>query len=139
MVDNNTSPWVLLSDMAKLGELADEPWTDVPVVAIRYKSSSDEAEAFLHDPLSVMMEDANDPDKGEAERAREAEADRARLERQHAHREPSGDAFDQAPQRGRCPEAGQSLGRDHDRQAEHGPAVVDRPARAGPPCAVVSG
>ncbi len=65
MVDNNTSPWVLLSDMAKLGLSADEAWTDVPVVAKRYKSSSDDAEAFLHDPLSVMMADAENPESGE--------------------------------------------------------------------------
>ncbi len=65
MVDNNSSPWVLLTDMAKLGESANEPWTDVPVIAKRFKSSSDDAEAFLHDPLTVMMEDANDPAKGE--------------------------------------------------------------------------
>jgi hypothetical protein len=65
MVDNNSSPWVLLKDMSRLGESALEPWTEVPVVARRYKSSSPEAEAFIHDPLSVMMDDAQNDASGE--------------------------------------------------------------------------
>ena len=68
MVDNNSSPWVLLTDMAKLGESANEPWTDVPVIAKRFKSSSDDAEAFLHDPLTVMYGRRERPREGRGRR-----------------------------------------------------------------------
>ncbi|MEO8228896.1 MAG: hypothetical protein ABI628_03935 [Chloroflexota bacterium] len=63
---NDTSPWVLLRDMDKLID-DNETWVPVAAVAKRYKSSSPDSEAFIHDPLSVMMADAQNPETGEPE------------------------------------------------------------------------
>lgn len=63
---NDTSPWVLLRDFDKLAS-SDGSWVRVVAVAKRYKSSSPDSEAFIHDPLAVMIADAQDPDAGEAE------------------------------------------------------------------------
>lgn len=63
---NDTSPWVLLRDFDKLAS-SDGTWNRVVAVAKRYKSSSPDSEAFIHDPLSVMMADAQNPETGEAE------------------------------------------------------------------------
>jgi hypothetical protein len=64
--ENDTSPWVLLRDLDKL-EASDGSWTRVVAVAKRYKSSSPDSEAFIHDPIAVMMADAQNPDSGESE------------------------------------------------------------------------
>jgi hypothetical protein len=62
--ENDTSPWVLLHDVDKLAS-SDGSWTRVAVVAKRYKSSSADSEAFIHDPVSVMIADAKNPETGE--------------------------------------------------------------------------
>lgn len=64
--DNDTSPWVLLRDLDKL-EASDGSWNRVAAVAKRYKSSSPDSEAFIHDPIAVMMADAQNADTGESE------------------------------------------------------------------------
>ena len=64
--DNDTSPWVLLRDLDKL-EASDGSWNRVAAVAKRYKSSSPDSEAFIHDPIAVMMADAQNADSGETE------------------------------------------------------------------------
>ncbi|MEA2536036.1 MAG: hypothetical protein QOF11_270 [Chloroflexota bacterium] len=63
---NDTSPWVLLRDFDKLAS-SDGTWVRVAAIAKRYKSSSPDSEAFIHDPLSVMMADAQNPETGETE------------------------------------------------------------------------
>jgi hypothetical protein len=63
---NDSSPWIELRDFAKVAP-TDDSWTPIRVLARRFKSSSPESEAFLHDPLTVLMRDALDPDKGEVE------------------------------------------------------------------------
>ena len=64
--DNDTSPWVLLRDLDKL-EASDGSWNRVAAVAKRYKSSSPDSEAFIHDPIAVMMADAQNANSGETE------------------------------------------------------------------------
>jgi hypothetical protein len=63
---NDSSPWIELRDFAKVAP-TDDSWTPITVLGRRFKSSSPDSEAFLHDPLTVLMNDALDPDKGEVE------------------------------------------------------------------------
>ncbi len=63
---NDTSPWVELRDFAKVAS-ADRSWTPIRVLGKRYKSSSPDSEAFIHDPRRVMMDDARNPDAGEVD------------------------------------------------------------------------
>jgi hypothetical protein len=63
---NDSSPWVELRDFAKVAP-TDDSWARIRVLGKRFKSSSPDSEAFLHDPLTVMLNDARDPDKGEVE------------------------------------------------------------------------
>ena len=63
---NDSSPWVELRDFAKVAP-TDDSWRPITVLGKRFKSSSPDSEAFLHDPLTVLMNDALEPDKGEVE------------------------------------------------------------------------
>jgi hypothetical protein len=63
---NDSSPWIELRDFAKVAP-TDDSWMPITVLGRRFKSSSPDSEAFLHDPLTVLMNDALDPDKGEVE------------------------------------------------------------------------
>lgn len=71
---NDTSPWVELRDFAKVAA-SDGSWTPITVLGRRYKSSSPDSEAFIHDPLAVMMNDARDPTAGEVEALRQITSD----------------------------------------------------------------
>jgi hypothetical protein len=67
---NDTSPWIELRDFEKVAA-SDRSWKQIRVLGKRYKSSSPDSEAFLHDPLRVMMDDAQNPDGGEVDALRQ--------------------------------------------------------------------
>lgn len=58
---NDTSPWIALDVSGLAANNSLEPWRPIAVLAKRYKSSSPDSERFIHDPLRIMMRDANDP------------------------------------------------------------------------------
>jgi hypothetical protein len=58
---NDTSPWIKLDVSGLAANNSLEPWREIAVLAKRYKSSSKDSEAFIHDPLETMIHDADDP------------------------------------------------------------------------------
>ena len=57
---NDTSPWFRLSDFDRVAA-SDRSWKQIEVLGKRYNSSSQDSEDFIHDPLSIMIRDADDP------------------------------------------------------------------------------
>jgi hypothetical protein len=66
---NDSSPWIEWRGFERVAS-DDGSWTPIRVLGKRYKSSSPDAEAFIHDPLTVMMRDAQRDDAGEVEALR---------------------------------------------------------------------
>jgi hypothetical protein len=56
---NDTSPWFRLNDFDNVKAL-DGSWKPIEVLGKRYNSSSPDSEDFIHDPLTIMIRDAND-------------------------------------------------------------------------------